>query len=84
LQLQHQYTKESDADVFQIKGTVPILVILLLTAGHIRGRGEVHTEFWWGNLSKRDHLYNLCIVGMIILNWIVKQWGGRMDWIDLA
>jgi hypothetical protein len=20
------------------------------------GRGEVYTEFWWGNLRERDHL----------------------------
>jgi hypothetical protein len=84
LQLQHQYTTKSDAGVFQMKDTVPVLVILFVTVGHIQGRGEVHTGFWWGNLSKRDCLYNLCIVGMIILKWIVKQWGGGMDWIDLA
>ena len=44
----------------------------------------MHTVFWWGNPSERDHLYNLCIVGMIILKWIFKMWGGSTDWIDLA
>ena len=23
---------------------------------HVGGGGEVHTEFWWGNLRERDHL----------------------------
>jgi hypothetical protein len=23
---------------------------------HVRGRGEVHTGFWWGSLRERDHL----------------------------
>ena len=43
-----------------------LLVILLLKGGHIRRRGKVHTGFWWGNLSERDHLYNLCKVRVII------------------
>ena len=21
---------------------------------HVKGRGEMHTEFWWGNLKERD------------------------------
>jgi len=25
-------------------------------ARHIWERGEVYTEFWWGNLRERDHL----------------------------
>jgi hypothetical protein len=23
---------------------------------HLQGRGEVHTEFWWGNLRNKGHL----------------------------
>jgi len=66
--------------MFQIKDTVPVLVILLLKGGHIRGIGKVHSGFWWGNLSERDHLYNLCVVGMIILIWIFKRWDGGLGW----
>jgi hypothetical protein len=29
--------------------------------------GEVHTEFWWGNLWERDHFKDLGIDGRIIL-----------------
>jgi hypothetical protein len=25
---------------------------------HERGRREMHAEFWWGNMKKRDHLEN--------------------------
>jgi hypothetical protein len=36
-------------------------------------RGDVHTGFWWGNLSERDHLEDLGI-DRIVLKWIFKQW----------
>jgi len=31
----------------------------------------VHTGFWWGNLSERDHLEDLGVDGEIILKWIL-------------
>jgi hypothetical protein len=31
------------------------------------GRGEVCTEFWWGNLRERDHLEDPGIDGMILI-----------------
>jgi len=31
------------------------------------GRGEVCTEFWWGNLWERDHLEDPGVDGRIIL-----------------
>jgi len=31
------------------------------------GRGEVHTEFWWGNLRERDQLGDTGVDGRIIL-----------------
>jgi hypothetical protein len=39
-------------------------------AGHvdIRGKGEVSTGFWWGNMRERDPLEDLSVDGMIILN----------------
>ena len=37
-------------------------------------RGEVYTEFWWGNLRERDHLGDPRIDGMIIVRWFFKKW----------
>jgi hypothetical protein len=44
----------------------------------------VLTEFWWGNLRKRDHLEDLGTNGRIILEWIFKRWDWGMDWIALT
>ena len=41
---------------------------------HKRGRKELHTGLWWGNLRERDHFENLGIDGRIILKWIFKKW----------
>jgi len=30
---------------------------------HVRGRGEVHTKIWWGNLKERNNLLNLVVNG---------------------
>jgi hypothetical protein len=35
--------------------------------------GEVHTEFWWGNLRERDNLEDPDIDGRIILRWIFRK-----------
>jgi hypothetical protein len=46
--------------------------------GHVEiiGRGEVHTEFWWGKLRERDHLEDPSVDGTIILRWVFRKWGG--------
>jgi hypothetical protein len=44
----------------------------------------VHTEFWWGNLRKRDHLRDPGVDGKVILRWIFRNWDGGIEWIDLA
>jgi len=44
---------------------------------HIWRRGEVYTEFSWGNLRKRDHLEHLCVDGRIILKRIFQEVGWR-------
>jgi len=36
-------------------------------------RGEVHTEFWWGNLSERDHLEDPSLDGRMIIRWIFRK-----------
>jgi len=48
------------------------------------GGGELHTEFWWGNLRERNHLEDLGVEGRIMLKRIFKKWVWGMDWIDLA
>jgi hypothetical protein len=47
------------------------------------GRGEMHTEFWWGH-PKEDHLKDPGIDGRTILNCIFKKWEGSMAWMNLA
>jgi hypothetical protein len=41
------------------------------------GAGEVHTEFWWGDLREGSHLKELSVDGKIILKWIFKKWDGK-------
>jgi hypothetical protein len=41
-----------------------------------RGREEVHTGFWWGDLKERDHLKNPGVDERIILKWIFQKWDG--------
>jgi hypothetical protein len=43
---------------------------------HIRGREEVFTEFWWGNLIERGHLEDPDVDGRIILRWVFRNWNG--------
>jgi hypothetical protein len=45
-----------------------------------RGREEVHSGFWWGNLRKSAHLENLGGDGSIILKWNVKIGGCGLHW----
>ena len=49
-----------------------------------RGRGEVHTGFWWGGLRKGDNLEDLGVDGRIILKWIFETLIEGVNWIDLA
>jgi hypothetical protein len=36
-------------------------------------KGELHTEFRWGNLRERSHLEDLGVEGRMILKWIFKK-----------
>jgi hypothetical protein len=59
-----------------------------MRAGQVRGKGEVCTEFWWGNLRERDRWGDPGVDGMIILGWIFKKWdvGVRtgLDWFSIG
>jgi hypothetical protein len=49
---------------------------------HTWGRGEVYTEFWWGNLGERDHLEDPGVDGIITLRWIFKKFEGGGHGLD--
>jgi hypothetical protein len=51
---------------------------------HVRGRGEVHTDFWWGDLGKGNHLEDPSVDSIILLKYIFKGLGSAMDCIHLA
>jgi hypothetical protein len=46
-----------------------------MESGHVAkyGRKDVHTGFWWGDLSERGHLEDLVLDGRIILKYF-KKW----------
>jgi hypothetical protein len=48
---------------------------------HVWGRGEVHTECWWGNLKERGHLED---PGIDNIKMDLQELGCGEDWIDLA
>jgi len=35
--------------------------------------GEMHTGFWWGNVSERGHLGGTVVYREIILKWIFRR-----------
>jgi hypothetical protein len=49
---------------------------------HIWGRGQVHTEFWWGDLEERVHVEDLGTDGRVILKWIINTLE-REEWTGL-
>jgi hypothetical protein len=56
-------------------------------AGHVAcmGRGEVYTEFWWGNLRERNHLEDTAVDERLILIWILRKWDmGGWYGLDVA
>jgi hypothetical protein len=57
--------------------------------GHVarRGKREVHTGFWWGNVREGDHFGDPGIDGRIIFEWIFKKWDGAstgLGWVRIG
>jgi hypothetical protein len=50
----------------------------------IKETGEVHTGFWWGDLTEREHLEDPGVDGTITLQCIYRKRDGGMEWIDLV
>jgi hypothetical protein len=52
-----------------------------LYAALYKGRGVVHTGFWWLNLRERDHSKNPGVDGRIILkvDLRVVGWGNELE-----
>jgi len=42
---------------------------------HVLETGEVHTGFWLGELSERDHLKDPDLRKRLILKWIFREVG---------
>jgi len=45
--------------------------------GRLWETGEVHTEFWWGDLREIDHSEDLGVDGRIMIKWIIKNWDAK-------
>jgi hypothetical protein len=74
-------------DLYSSQNTIRIMKSRRMRwAGHAApmGKIEMHTGFWWGDLSEGDNLGNPDVDGWIILKWILKTWDEGMDWIELA
>jgi hypothetical protein len=48
------------------------------------GEGRGAYKVCWENVSEREHLEDIDVVGRIILNWIFKSYDGGVNWINLA
>jgi hypothetical protein len=39
----------------------------------LKGREEVHTEFWWGHLRERGYVEDPDVYKEVILMWILRK-----------
>jgi hypothetical protein len=39
--------------------------------------GEVHAEFWLGDLRERDHLEDIDVDVSVVIEWIFRNWDGE-------
>jgi hypothetical protein len=61
-------------DLYSSPNIVPVIKSRRMRwASHVWERGEAYTEFWWGNLRKRDHWEDSSVDGRMILRWILRK-----------
>jgi hypothetical protein len=54
---------------------------------HVWETVEVHTEFWWGDLTEREHLEDTGVDVRIILKRVFRKWDADMGcliWLMLG
>jgi hypothetical protein len=55
---------------------------------NVRGKREVHTGFWWGDMREGDPLGDPGVDGRIILKWIFRTWDGGartgLSWLRIG
>ena len=90
-----EWRKLHNEDVNDLNSSPNIIRVIKLRrmrwAGHVERMGregetereEVHTEFWWGKMKKRDLLEDLGIDGRIIKNYLQETGWRIVEWINL-
>jgi hypothetical protein len=52
------------------------------------GKRELHTGFWWGELSEGDHLGDRGVDGRIVVKWIFGKWNvwtrTELSWLRIG
>ena len=65
-----------------------VIIKVVMILQHVWSGGEVHTEFWWGNLRERDHMEETGVDCRIILRWIFRKWVAktwtRLSWLRIG
>jgi hypothetical protein len=63
-------------DLYSSPNIIWVIKSRIRWAGHgaRRGRGEVHTAFWWEILTERDHLQDPGIDRRIITRCTFRKW----------